>query len=701
MKTRPLAYAVLTILLFGSFVQPPAYGRPDAGAVEPVSLPVWDNLALVTGVQIYPHHMPALALDPGGRPHVVFGNTTLYHGWYDGAVWQREIVDGLRSPVSTAVLVVDAAGRIFIASIDNGRASLFTREPGGAWQERLLPLPAGLVELSIALDSGQQPFIAGGYDFNESKRAFYLAHSEAAGWKAEAVPTTADTGGSLSLAVDRTGQPVVLYAQAEQSQGSLWLARRTAGGWRHEQVSPICGISNLSLAIDDAGRAHVAFSDACDRHLTYGRESGQGWELALVADAGLFPSLALDAAGRPHVAFKDDQRGLAVAEQSASGWDVTLVQAGEDAGWHNTLVIDAVGTAHVVSVKEGLHYATNPSGTWVVSLIAGNLWVGQANALALDADDTPLVLYDIAQAGELWWGTRHGDEWATGLLAAVAVDGLEVALAVDSADTPYIAYVDSKADRLVAGWKQGDTWVLESIGAGGTNLSLAIGSDDRPQIILTVRGEERYWIRDNGAWASEPVGGIPAGVQAAFLALDSRNRPHIAGTNDGGVWHAVRLSPGNWSVEWLALENIVGLALGPQDQLYILHEFIEYWDRHLPTLMVTLLLLVQGEPDVWHEYVVYAAENWGGGDPQLVVSGDQRAHVAFADDRGNTAYQWVDPDGAWGREVVSWSNLSDLNLVLGSDGQPRLLSSDFSNLILSTRRVVWLGQASFLPVVPR
>lgn len=697
MKTKPLACAALMVVLLVMVVHSPTSGASTGRVVEPIPLPVWESEILAIGVHIHTLGAPALALDPAGRPHIVFGSNALFHAWFDGVVWQREIVDDLRSTISEAVLAIDGAGRIHIADIDQGRASIRSRTTGGTWQVTQLPLPTEVSELSIALDRHGQPYVVAGYDAYKEKQEFFLVREDTTGWKVEAVATASATGGPLRLAIDDAGQPVVLYAQA--NQGELWMARRAAG-WQHEKVAEGCLLIGKSLALDSLGNAHAAYSDNCDHQLTYAREGESGWKLMPVADDGLFPSLALDGGGRPHIAYKDQEGGQMIAALTGGiYWDVSRVQAGEDAGWHNTLVLDEVGTAHIASVKDGLYYATNPAGVWQVMRVAENRWMGQINALGLDSADTPYVLYNDAPGNELWWGIGQGDKWTTGLLAEVEPGGLEVALAVDSADIPHIAYVDRVADRLVAGYRKGDEWVLETIGKGGIGLSLAVGSDDKPQIILTVEGGVTYWTQEGGEWVSEPVGSLSHSGYGAYLALDSQNRPHIAGYLDNEVWQAVRLSPGDWSMEPLGVENVLGLALGPQDQLYILHRTSEPWRKLPPASIETLWLAVQVDQSTWDNYVIAGGIEWWDITAQVLVSDDQRAHVALTNQVGEAVYHWIDPDGTWGQEYVGWSNMGDIRI--GSDGQPRLLSNDFSNLILSTRRIVWLDQAAYLPVLPR
>ena len=695
MKTRPVACAVLLFVLLTVFSPLPASGWQDEGVVEPVPLPVWDSETLVYGLHVYSLGAPALALDPAGRPHVAFGSNVLYHAWFDGADWQRERVAGLRRIESRAVMAIDGAGRIFIVAIDGERAILFTRDLGGLWQSTPLPLPDGVGELSITLEGDGRPIVVAGYGLFQDMSVFYVARQGLSGWSAEAVDTVTPAGGPLQVALDGAGQPVVLYSQADFTE--LWMARQTAAGWRHERITTGCSIVDKSLAIDAAGHIHIAYSDHCDRHLTYIREGANGWESVKVADDGIFPSLALDAGGRPHIVYKDNEGGQLYAKLDTGYWDVSPVQAGENAGMYNTLVIDEAGTAHVASLNGDLFYATNPAGTWQVSPVARNFRVGNHKAIGLDSNDTPIVLYDIDQAGELWWGTGQGDEWMTGLLADVAVDELEVA--VDSQDTPHIAYVDREADRLVAGRRQNETWVLETIGAGGYDLSLAVGSDNRPQITLVTDSGVIYYTRESGEWVSEPVGSLSQSSYGAYLALDKQNRPHIAGMVNGEVLHIVRVAPGQWTEESLAVDNVQGLALGPQEQLYILYRTSEPWKKLPPISIETLWLAVQVDSYTWNDYVVAGGIDWWVIEAKIRVSDDQRAHVAVTDQWGDAVYHWVDPDGTWGHESVGGLSVGDIEI--GSDGQPRLLSSDFSNLILSTRRIAWLDQASYLPVAAR
>jgi len=53
---------------------------------------VWTD-RMIDGIRQYSLSGAALHLDTAGHPHVFVGGDRVYHEWFDGSAWQREIVD--------------------------------------------------------------------------------------------------------------------------------------------------------------------------------------------------------------------------------------------------------------------------------------------------------------------------------------------------------------------------------------------------------------------------------------------------------------------------------------------------------------------------------------------------------------------------------------------------------------------------------
>jgi hypothetical protein len=709
MKTiRPLL-AGLIVVLFVLLAYSASGSRAAGADQEPIPLPVWRHEVVDPGVAFFYLGAPSLALDPDGRPHAVYGQNALFHSWFDGAAWQTETLVPPPATMLESAIAIDSAGRIILVYNLNGKLYALAREPGEAWPAAVaLPIPAGNNNLFLALDSDDRPRVAAGFTTMDEESFFHIASETPTGWAVETVSAAGDAGGPIRLALDSQARPVVLYAEIDSSDagGDMWLARRdNEGVWQHELVAMGCIISSKWLALDAQDKAHIVYSEHCDGQMTYARQGDDGWELIPLPDAGASPSLALDTQGRPHVVYGAFEEGQVYAVLTDAGWQTTPVQAGEAAGEHNTLLLDEAGTAHIVSINAspgndiyGVEYVTNAGGTWQISKLAAPVTVGEHNALALDVDDRPYVFYDKAEAGELWWGVKTAG-WETRLLAEVTSLYLEVSAGVDSQGRPHVAYADQTADELVVGVREGGAWSLETIGPAGFYLSLAVGGDDSPRLIAARDGVLTYWFKEGDAWTSEQVGNPASYVSGAWFALDSQDRPHVVYGTNNGRFHAVRETGGQWTTEPLPW-NTVGLALGPGDKLYVLHTSSRP-ARVDPQYDVITLWVAERDGVSWLDTPLAEYTNWWNLKAWIAVGENDEVHVVYRDVPGVLHYQERDENGDWLTVSQPWGNGEDVGLLVGHDGQPRLLTHNASSLILWTREILLLDQHVFLAMTTK
>jgi hypothetical protein len=264
-----------------------------------------------------------------------------------------------------------------------------------------------------------------------------------------------------------------------------------------------------------------------------------------------------------------------------------------------------------------------------------------------------------------------------------------------------VAYADQAADELVVGAREGNAWALETVAPAGHHLSLVVGSDDIPRLIQIRDNAVTYWFKTGEAWTSEPVGGPNSGVSNAWLALDSQNRPHVAYSGAGGPIHAVRQPDGEWTVESLPFQNVRGLALGPAGELHVLHTTSPSRSDALPAYSNTTLWAAERQGASWIDTPLAEYSNWWNLRAWIAVGENDGVHVVYRDVPGVLHYQERDENGDW--QVVSqpWGNGEDVGLLVGPDGQPRLLTHNASSLILWTREIVMLDQHVLMPVTMR
>lgn len=696
---------LIVLILAGS--SPPAAGLARQDGIPPITLPVWRTELVAPGVALTEQGVPGMALDRQKRPHVVYGRTHLLHAWLDGATWRVEIVDATAGSISGPAIAVDDAGVLTIVACavrcaqSPVQLTVYRKAPGGGWQKTPVAAP-GLVSapyLSLSLDSAGQPHVMA------ANKALVYAHLAPQGWTSERVALGVDAGGPLALAFDNQGRPAVLYegGVGEYSQEVLWLGRKGAAGWTHEQITLGRWIGGKSLAFDAGGRVHAVFSDHYQpATVKYLHQTATGWQSSELTGEGRAPSLALDEAGRPHVvyaAYNGEWFSLIYAALGDTGWEDELVPVGYNHnGGSNTLLLDDDGFAHVISLNAGdsLQYATNRSGAWATQLVALNDPMGLRNALALDPADKPYLLYYRPMTQQLRWATRSGDAWTTGALADVAAEGLELALAIGPDGVPQAAFTDSAADALIVGQLIDGQWALEKVSTLGSNTALVVGSDNRPQLIQIEDGRVIYHTKAAGQWIAELVSDEKVEVDSAFLALDGANRPHVAYLGR----MAVRQGADDWQHESLPVGDILAMTIGPDGSLYLLEERVEEMRSPPPPIYMFIVTLHERVGGEWSTTdLVNEFSPIGAATERLIAGAEGRVAVAYRDYLGATRCYQRDENGQWSESHV-FDLEGDLGLAVGADDLPRLSGSRQGDALFLRRQIILLDKHLLLPVVP-
>jgi len=714
MKAR-LAFSFLLSLVFLIAAGSRSFaGNARETAIPPVSLPIWQGEVAAPGVDLAEQGVPGMALDPEGRPHLVYGRNRLFHAWRDGASWQVETVDPAGALVGP-VIAIDDAGNITIvayteASRQRQELVAYSRAPGGAWQTAPIPVPS-ITEypvLALALDGDGRPHVATTGSTADLSPLLIYAHAAPAGWVSETIELERNAVSYISLALDSGNRPVILYQSYGTNYPSdiLWLARREASGWAHESIAHAAYIVGSSLALDAADRVHVVFSDLDPQSLVYLRQTANGWQTLMEADTSHSLSLALDDADRPHVAYTNANEDIVYAVLGDAGWERTTIPMVGHAGGYNTLLLDDTGAAHISTMQyaQNLYYATNHGGPWAAMPVAVQDSVGDRHALALDADDRPHLLYAHPSAEQLRWAVKDGDTWTTSLVADISglpLYELELAAAIGPNNVPWIAYVDEPANALIVGTRPGDDWSLEPITTAGGSLGLAVGHDNRPQLILIQGGRLVYWMQQGGAWQSEVIGPAGVDIYRADLALDGDDHPHVVyWAADGSTVLAVRQGDNDWQTETLPLEFVADMALGPDASLYLLTLTFRT-EGHKPPFTFYTLRLSEQVAGQWTHHALFE-DMYNGEDSlaaSLVVDANGTVHIAARDSAGWLHYDRRAAGGQWaGGSLEVYSGA--FALAVGSDGQPRISRTTHGDLWLDTRDILLLNQHAVLPVVP-
>jgi len=281
----------------------------------------------------------SVAIDPVGTVHI--GYTTvqspeLRYARRDAGsqTWVTETVCTIGRDQVGISLALDAKDQPHIA-IPDGNLDYASRYDGSPWQvETVGGVGDLLFDASLVLDEHGYPHVTA-FDISGSELKY--VYRDANGWHVEAIDPTGDPHPNNSLALDASGCPHVAYYGRDSRD--LKLARRDPGGaWHVETVDSSAtsgGISrNISLALDAQDQPHIAYyycgaTVPCRKNeLRYARRDAAGWQIQTVTN-GLAElqsdiSLALDAAGRPHIGYHDYFQGDLKVATLVAGYSLYL-----------------------------------------------------------------------------------------------------------------------------------------------------------------------------------------------------------------------------------------------------------------------------------------------------------------------------------------------------------------------------------------
>lgn len=207
--------------------------------------------------------------------------------------------------------------------------------------------------------------------------------------------------GHCAAAFDAAG----LLHVAHRRANSIWhSSRATTGAWTHEEVWAAPGtatqeVQKSSLAIDAAGKLHIAFGFGSDRmvspvaytseNLRHATNESGSWVVTVVppttGPAGVQPSLVILPNGSLQIAHgainaSGSSGALLLTTRSPSGvWSVQTVASGQ-LGDHAALIAGNANRLHVV-------YRAYASDEFYYQSYAGNAW------------STPLLLNTGGQTG--------------------------------------------------------------------------------------------------------------------------------------------------------------------------------------------------------------------------------------------------------------------------------------------------------------
>jgi len=383
---------------------------------------------------------------------------------------------------------------------------------------------------SLALDQNDAPHVACGHDTSPGELRLYT-YSAAAPWTTYEVITSCSSFCTYPSLVYSDTAPHVSYFDGNHT---VRYGQRS-GSWQTEQVDDLGAGMQFGTALDvrdgQAAIAHAVYQGSYPDysvtiHLASRPLTGTGWTTETVDAFACDYSgrsratMALGDAGRAHLAYyhaPDRTLRHVVAEQVLT---TTAVDESRSFGAAAIRMGDS-GNTHLAYFSDGVRYGLNLSGavTWTKTVVdpsSYDIWDSEI-AIAVDAADAPHIAY--VDSGEpVYHATISGGAWITRLVESRAdVNDSGLSIDAEMTGTAHLAYLDVEGSDLVVRHAAFSStgWTTETVVAVGPSAHR-----QTPQIV-TQDGKVHILYADCTAYQS---GGVDYPIELMLA------------TWDGGVW---------------------------------------------------------------------------------------------------------------------------------------------------------------------
>jgi|SRR6516225_1167107 hypothetical protein len=288
---------------------------------------------------------------------------------------------------------------------------------------------------------------------------------------------TVDTDGGtfISLAVDSKDRPHIAYNSMYLS--GLHYAYWNGSRWIKQNIDPARTSHLTSIGLDSSGNPRISYylEETPDRRyallLKYAYFDGKTWYVQTLdhhITRGKFNSIAIDDLGNPHIAYSDQGAGdLRYIYSDGSGWQTKIPDARHThnnyVGIGNSIALDAAGDPAIAYLDTSRHtvkftrWTENRWATEVVDQLVDVPSIADRVSLKLDSHGLPHIAYYDGGLGELKYAWRDDkNDWHVSVVDSKGGNvGQYPALCLGTHDEPYISYYDANSGQLLLAYLQG------------------------------------------------------------------------------------------------------------------------------------------------------------------------------------------------------------------------------------------------------
>lgn len=332
------------------------------------------------------------------------------------------------------------------------------------------------------------------------------------GWQVETVDT--DWPAAPSLALDSAGKPCIAYYSVPAAT-ELKYAQWTGTVWSTQTIRTSTGSFHIELALTAADVPHIAFHEDFDigGALKYTKLVASLWQEQTIDMLGEgYPSFRLDSSVAGRVVYNGAnglaQPGVDNADshlkyaQWSGSWSTITLNFGDlyPMDWnpqmhYPSMDLDSQDRPRLLYSYKGIRY-TEWNGTWVKGEIVVSGVSTMPNAMALDINDDPHIVFFNPNDGVIKYAKKSGSSWSIEEVDVIKENyGYMPCIAVDLAGNPHIVY-DSPDNGLKYAKKNVTGWDIQTIttATSGTTPSFALDSGGTPHVAY-IKGSKLYYAK--------------------------------------------------------------------------------------------------------------------------------------------------------------------------------------------------------------
>jgi len=318
----------------------------------------------------------------------------------------------------------------------------------------------GCIDIDIDVDSEDHVNIS--YCI-ESSADLGFATNRSGSWVTETIVTTNDTGYFTSI--DHSSTDRVFISYWYDTGDDLYCFTRDLADedddWSYILVDPGNLLQNVigytSIVLDSTDHFHISYN-TLENRLKHAYGNFDDWDHETVdANDGQWTSIALDSSDNLHISYYNLGGGLKYVTNSSGDWGgASIIDSDGDVGRYSSIGLDSSDHVHISYYdldEHDIKYITNASGEWVPTIIDDNVGstltpLQYLSSLAVDSADKIHISYYDAVNDDLKYATNASGSWVVSTIDSTGDVGIYSAIDVDSNDDIHIAYYDKTNRNL-------------------------------------------------------------------------------------------------------------------------------------------------------------------------------------------------------------------------------------------------------------